>query len=449
MRCGIRLIVVGALLLSSAAAAYAQGPNQTSRERPYRGLFGGGPVVNSQSLTFSGSLGGGYDSNVLASDAFNFGVAGTRAGVDSQVVSADGALAYELRRQRVSLFGSAMTSVQYFPALDNPTVQSHSFGSGGSWLLTPRTTLSGALSISFDPFYSLLPGVPNGIPLEPGAPEMPSPDTLATVQDEEHRSLRSNIQLTHSFSRRVYAQGHASSYQTRSDSREFDLTSQEVGAGVNWSITRNLGLRLGYSSAKATYAESDANPESSSRSNTIDAGIDYNRSLSLSRRTTLAVGTGFTGVSHDGDTSYSLVGRVSLTHEMGRTWTAATGYARDVQFIDVLRRPAFTDTVFGNVDGTLSSRLQASAGVAYQRGDPVGGGTSGESYHSGQGSASLSYEMTGNLATALEYSYFWYDFSQTVDASRFPEETNRHSVRVVLRAWVPVFQRPRRPNASR
>src|SRR5687767_4116351 len=97
------IITLAVLVLACGAApVLAQG----RAERPYRGLFAGGIQDPQQTLTATGSLGGGFDNNVVA-DAF-FGDQGVgrvgdlNSNVKGGVGQASGGLNY-------GLFTSALT----------------------------------------------------------------------------------------------------------------------------------------------------------------------------------------------------------------------------------------------------------------------------------------------------------------------------------------------------
>jgi hypothetical protein len=75
------------------------------------------------------------------------------------------------------------------------------------------------------------------------------------------------------------------------------FTSQGANAGVRWSLTRNLGLRTGYGYQTATYGV-DARTLGY---HNIDVGVDYNKALSFSRRTTLSFGTGTSALTDGPD----------------------------------------------------------------------------------------------------------------------------------------------------
>src|SRR5688500_8910763 len=103
MKSSLTSIVCAAALLIAVPAA-AQQPRPA---RPYRGLFGGGMGDTEQVLTLTGSVGVGYDDNVLA-DQSGTGGLGTDPRIDQSGTfqQMSGGLTYSLERTRVSLGAS-------------------------------------------------------------------------------------------------------------------------------------------------------------------------------------------------------------------------------------------------------------------------------------------------------------------------------------------------------
>src|SRR5262245_34279925 len=109
------LVATLAMTIASVPA-YAQTPRA---DRPYRGLFGSSSSDFGQLLTVSGSVGGGWDNNLIADARGLQGVrlsdlnTNHRGGVGT--VSAS--LAYELARDRWNARASAGSAGRYYPSL--------------------------------------------------------------------------------------------------------------------------------------------------------------------------------------------------------------------------------------------------------------------------------------------------------------------------------------------
>src|SRR5262245_6335409 len=104
---------LGVLLaaLVTVNAAFAQSP-ATRPDRPYRGLFASGLGDSEQSLVAQGSVGGGYDSNVLADAGFG---TDPRLAASGMVGAVSGSLAYSMQRDRLGFGASFGESSRYYP----------------------------------------------------------------------------------------------------------------------------------------------------------------------------------------------------------------------------------------------------------------------------------------------------------------------------------------------
>ena len=179
----------------------------------------------------------------------------------------------------------------------------------------------------------------------------------------------------------------------------------------------------------------------------IDVGVNYNRTLSFSRRTRLSFNTGSTisaGAEQDvtdetgfGEPRFFVVGAATLVHEMGRSWTARADYSRDVSYRDGLSVPSLRDQASAGVGGQLGRRTDLSSGV-YWTTEAIG--LESQNYHSWLASAQIRTALTHNLAVYANYYYYFYDFGAEVSLPQgFVRHIDRHGVRVGLTTWVPLW----------
>ena len=107
------------LLLLGAIPASAQSPRP---DRPYRGLFASGIDFSDQSLVAQGSVGGGYDSNVLLESGL---ATDPRFAQSGMVGAVSGSLAYSMQRDRLSFGASFGESSRYYPQNSNTFIHSY------------------------------------------------------------------------------------------------------------------------------------------------------------------------------------------------------------------------------------------------------------------------------------------------------------------------------------
>ena len=144
-------LALGITALATAESASAQ---EFRPERPFRGLFGSGADGAEQALTVSGSLGAGYDTNVL-SDAADAGLGGVSAAQQSGAGGfggASGALSYSLNKDRIGVGATAASSTRYYPTVGSSFMTTYSGGAGMSWRPSTRTGITANQSIAYQPF---------------------------------------------------------------------------------------------------------------------------------------------------------------------------------------------------------------------------------------------------------------------------------------------------------
>jgi hypothetical protein len=212
-----------------------------------------------------------------------------------------------------------------------------------------------------------------------------------------------------------------------------------AGGFLSRTIGRGLALQLGYRYSQAQY-------ESGSRheNHIIDAGVNYNRALSFSRRTTLSFSTGTSAsrVEPSGSLRYRLTGAARLSHEIGRTWVASLSYDRGLRFIESWLEPLFTDSASAGLNGFFNRRVQAHLVGRWVRGVGQRGGGDGIEHYGG--TAGLSYAITRHINSGVNYSYYVHEFGSSVALPPgYASDFERRSIRAYVSLWAPLFQRSR------
>jgi hypothetical protein len=216
---------------------------------------------------------------------------------------------------------------------------------------------------------------------------------------------------------------------------------------LRFGLSRNLSLRTGYARQQSEYAGRLGEYVYE----TYDIGLDFQKALSVSRRTTLAFATGGSAFQDVGDNAgnrrYYVTGGARLNHEIGRSWLASAAYDRSVQFIDALLQPTLTDSFSGGVNGLISRQLEFSSGVQGSIGR-IGFGdqtTNRGSFDTYQAFASLAYALSRWASVNASYSYYQYRFdSITLLPTGIARNFDRQSVRANLNLWAPLMNRTRR-----
>lgn len=404
-----------------------------------------------ESLSVRGSVGAGWDSNSVTdipettTDGSGTAVSEPR-GAGYNLFS--GSLAYTKSGQRLNFSASSATSGRYYKSLSEPFLASHSARVGLGYQSGRSTSFNAAQTVSYQPFGTLnvFPSLTNPVSVGPEPLDVvaaPSLDVRALRRT--YTSATSDAGVTRRLSRRSSVSASYSFRTSQFEDEAGSFHAQSVSAGFNRVITEHLGLRLGYGYTESRLAQT----EERFHNHFIDSGINYNRALSISRRTTVSFDTGGTGVNDGQATRWDVLGGANLVHEIGRTWALMAAYRRNVQFVETLRRPLFSDSVNSSLKGLLSRRVQFSAGAGASS-SSFGVKRAAKGLWSYYANASVGVAVSRHLQISGQYSYYQYRFDDPVyQTLGFNQQVNRHGVSVSLDAWAPIFQKGRGTNASR
>ena len=443
-RTSISLLAGGAVLLTALTAS-AQEPRP---ERPYRGMFGGGTDQSTQVLSVSGAAGSGYDTSATnaASEAGFGGVVSPSVpgqGQGSLYNQFSGGLFYKAQLEKFAAGASWSSSARQYPQLDISTTTSHSVSSGVSLGLGKNTKLSGGAAAAYQSRRAFTPFAELG---DPVLGEVTTPSQDFGTLPVKYYTYGVNAGLTQQLSRKSsLAVGYDKQVSQRSNGIE-DLSRETGEFRFTRSLTRYMGVRLGYGYTEARY------PTTARRyqNHNFDTGIDYSRDLSLTRRTKLSFSSGGTALRQGDVNRYDVIGSARLSREIARTWNADVTYQRNTGFLDSVREPIFYDAVNTGIGGLITRRVSFRSGAGYTRGEIGVVSRSANQFGSWTGSAGLNAALTRNLALGVNYTFYHYSFEQDAAlVTGLLPRTNRHSVNVLLNAWAPVFQHGKRRNASR
>jgi hypothetical protein len=436
----MRLLLHSFVLILATAVLDVPAHAQASRpERPYRGLFGSNTADLDQQLTASASVGGGYDDNLIA-DALGRNTP-NRSDLNTShrggLGNGSAGLNYSLSRDRFSASASGGTSARYYPTFATKFIR-REYASGALNVNIGKGLTAGAQA-NYRPYSlaSMFPTVLGSVN-----------DAAAFDEDfpssgEHYVAYSGNVAFSHQLSPRTSFALDAGYRVRESSARAERFTSRSAGGRLTHGVTKDLRLRLGYHNNEARYGEHGPRPVN----HVIDAGVDYRKALSISRRTSVSFSTGTSAVSRDlGErTRFHAIGSAELTHEIGRTWFTSLAYNRGVSFIDSWPEPVFSDSAILSLSGLLTRRTQFQASARAAKGNRGFSRDASGNLHTYYGSAGVSFALSRLVNTGVNYSYYNHRFPDSmVLAPGFPAASNRKSVRAYVSLWVPVFERSRR-----
>ena len=452
--------VVMALGVCPAAAQESGGGYGSNR--PFSGLFGGAEPLSSRgqmlSLTLSGF--GGWDDAPAGLTAPVEGTDDDRVYLSGVFGGGTATLNYTRTAGRLALGAYGTTFVGYFPSSRSwYDSQSGGANASASFDLSPRTTLRIGQQATFATEYRVgyQQGEISDVPLASGDNAFdnslerdPSVYLTTDVDYTYEVSQKSTFSLFYGYRTRQFLQG---------DSPRAGLHDHGAGARFQRMFGRYAGMRLGYSYRRALVdfqpaQEGEAEPDSFGFHD-IDAGLTYARSLSLTRKTTLAFTTGSTvaasasGGSEDpvvpddeepglfGDARFFVVGSATLSRELARSWSARAAYSRSVNYSEGFRTPSLLDTAAVSIGGLMTKRFDFTAGAFYST---AAVGLEDRNYSSWVASTQLRAAVTRNLAAFISYYRFNYRFDDGIEIpGNLPRRVNRQGIRFGLTTWVPLW----------
>ena len=442
------LVILVMVILLAPGIGHGQAQMLPRPERPYRGLFASGVGETGQSLSATVRAGGGYDDNIL------FEVPGVaadpRIGVNGRIASLDGGLNYTYNTDNFALISSADSMFRYFEGRRDPTLSAYYGNLSGSYKFARRSTFGFGQNISYQPFiFSRIVSVPPGTTLDPLGSPVPglgldAPGIDQATSREVYLGYGSFVSLEHGFTQRL---SFMTSYSfQRSDTAYIGgkFTTHRGAAGLRYAVSRGLGVRAGYNYQEGRFPLSSERAQSQN----ADIGLDYNKALSFSRRTTVSFATGTTAVTYGGSTSFQATGFARFNHEIGRTWAAYGGYSRSVQFVDLLLDPVLYDSVDVGVGGLLNRRVELQSGFLASIGNiGVNNRYTANDFDTFLASTTLSVALTRNLQLGGYYAFYRYRYAFGEGAFLplgVAQNVDRQSIRVYLSLWAPLMHRARR-----
>jgi hypothetical protein len=342
----------------------------------------------------------------------------------------------------INLNASIGTSLRYYPSLAQKTIQGTSGSLSLSVPLGTRAGLSLATNVSYQP-YSFASLFPTSVDSQGFTTTAPNLDTAIDI--ESHASYEASLGLSYRLSQRTSLSGGAN-YRAASLGADASTGFRQQGgsASLTHNIGRGVNLRLGYAHFVSRYQSGREFTRQS-----IDAGVDYGRALSISRRTSLSFSTGTTMTAADGDRQFRLTGGATLNHEIGRSWNAWVSYGRNVSIDENWLEPVMSDGLTVGLGGLLTRRVQFSV-LANGALGTVGTDSNAPGFDTVNSQATLSVALARFVNLGVTYSYYHHSFDEgTVLPSFARPQMDRQSIRASVSLWAPLVTVARRTNASR
>ncbi|MFN7978425.1 MAG: hypothetical protein U0P30_09830 [Vicinamibacterales bacterium] len=407
----IAVVIVGLLAVPASAQRRARGTRGTPSARVVRGP------------QFNGSVYGGYDAPLFATDTF-----ATLQPTGQAFGGVDGGFSYDKVGRRVVLATTASASNRYFPQFTPKTQPS--YGLSLSLASVARGKWSWTLSnfAQYAP-YSAASLFAGAVGQNGGNFQLASGSAFQTSTIRQVNTS-SALDLTYSPTRRLHFSllGGAGTILPIDSpiARNLRLTGQ---GRVSYDLSRAFRGYVGYAVNENRVEAKNGVPATTYRLDGIDFGIDLNRPFQITRDTTLTVQTGLVKLPDQGRNTYQLRGNVTLEHTFLETWIASLSAQRDARFVQSYKDPVVLAGVSASTSGLLVGSLGAVLSANYSNGTIYS--TLGKSnFLTYSASAQLRYDLRRNVATFLDYTAFRSEVDASAALVGYPTgQFGRYSIR--------------------
>jgi hypothetical protein len=413
-------LVAGVLAPQVAAA---QAPPKTTIH-VYRGLFGPTEVEENlpQRLFFTFSVYGAADDSTAlgGGDIADVGLQAQRFYQGAQA-------RLSMRRQRArSLMNfEGSSSLRYYSGLHDVTTSQYGGSMDSQFVTSPRVKFNIAAAGSYNPSYQVQPGQSSA-----AGPVPPS--------EQDFSVSRQRVANYGGVGAMTFAPTRHSEFVVTGGARytQFldadDFLSHSAGARFTHRMSRDFSLVLGYSTGMQGRSDLPG-----TRTQNIDAGINYGRGLWLSPRTSIGFSTGSAIVSALDGKHFELTGSAFVKQQLSARWTAQATVTRGVQAVDTAPRPFVGEIVTGSFGGYFSRRFALRLAPSYSHGVDVA--SEHGSYQSYSNTSRLEWAVSRSWALYVEHYYFRYR-STGLELPASAPSLDRQGIRTGLTLWAPLVR---------
>ena len=454
----VRRIAAACLLVAGfAAAAAAQPPNDQPRQRPFNGLFAGGPPLDPNrtrdELTLSGSVFYAYDDNLVSAAP---GLGGPSTGTDNAGNLLQGTLStryYRGRPARNFVIDGMAYAVDYGEGGVGLT-KGGGLGFSGETRLGrgDRSQFRFDEHVSYDPLFSFGPTAE--IPPVVDVDTLPQTEPALGIFERASWASTTSLAYSHSLGRRASLalayDFEARQYESTPDptSTLGNSTSHRGNVDLRRTLSRTWSVRTQYTLTHARPTDSDGVRPLTDHN--IVGGVDWTRRVSRTRTLHVSGSAGAhnvsstlgIGVERTPFDYWAPSGQATVGLDLGRDWNVSADYRRVVTVIPELTNETFlTDAVLISARGLIGPRVEVmmSGGRDWSDAGAAGSAASADSTHV---SVQAQIALTRMLAATVTYTLFDYAFVDVGDLPPgFVPDSRRNAVRVGISVWLPLIGR--------
>jgi hypothetical protein len=345
---------------------------------------------------------------------------------------ADAAVIAEYMRDRVQVAGQARYSYQEFrqqPAFGAPAFDA---GVRADFKPTTRLLLHGGGHYARSPFYQAM-----WLTATQAGTMAPMDRTAILMMQND--SLEGSAGITSNYTKRSSIELSGIVRQTNfASAPQHNFSS--IGGHGQWrrQMTRDLAVRAGYGREQLRQRAPEGDLLFTNE--LLDIGIEYAKSISVSRRTSLSFGTETSMLrQNEGAKHFRLNGNVRLEKGFQRTWQAIVAARRGTDFLPGFRAPVLTDQANLALAGYLAKRVSLNLNAAAGQGEV--GFNDSRKFISYTGDARLTVAVTRHLGVFGQYVYYHYQNPPEPETLFLMPQVARQAFSVGVQTWISIFDK--------
>ena len=346
---------------------------------------------------------------------------------------ADAIVTYNRKMGRATINATGRSVVRYVPSSEALTTL-YDQGQLSFSTATAHTRFQAKQMVSYSPYYQF--------GALPDAAASPITETAQSHGDFANSSLRAvgsttDVDFARTITHRDTLSFAYNLRRTTFGGQNLDLTYQNSGVLFLHKLSRSVALRTGYGyrTANSTFTE-----RGFAHNHNLELGVDYNRALGFSQRTTFSFASGASVTPNENGTTVTPTGNVALARQIGRTWRARLAVNRTVDVLEGFTEPLIRNNGIVDIGGKLGRRASASASAGYSMGVVGVNARDASSYQNWSGTVGLRLMLTRWTAMEAQYSSYGHHFDQGVQlAPGVVSGLKRQGLRVSFTWLLPVL----------
>jgi hypothetical protein len=332
-------------------------------------------------------------------------------------------LSYRRKTRNATLNGGLGSALRVYPLTGVTTTEQSGYGSM-ELRASRRTLLRAATGVLYTPYHQIL-----GLPITTET----TAGSDAAVATNASTTFTGGAAVVRQVGRRGLLTAGYDGRITTYTSGDPGPISHQAGAAYTYEFAKGIALRLGDGIRMLKAGTGDPIVAQD-----IALGIDVNRSLTASRRTSVTFTTGSSITSNESGHQFVATGSATLAHRIGRSWQTAVTFDRGLQVADLLPKPFVGNSTGFTLGGFLGRRTSMRLRGSYAFGDFDLNGSSSR-YVSYLAEARGAVALGRHFQLYAEHLYYQHRFPDGVPLPPdVPFRRVQHGTRFGLEIWAPL-----------